>query len=74
MIVPFDQIPSETLNALIESFIMREGTDYGEYEVSHETKIHQIKDQLKQGAILIVYDAATESVNIMTKQRYEEWL
>ena len=37
--IPYDQLNSETLNGVIEEFVTRDGTDYGEIEVSLETKI-----------------------------------
>ena len=30
MIIPWQQLPAATLDSLIESFVLREGTDYGE--------------------------------------------
>lgn len=73
MIIPFEQINPDTLAALIESFIMREGTDYGSQEVALDKKVEQVNTQLRLGSALIVYDAASETVNIMTKAQYEEW-
>ncbi|MGS2718677.1 YheU family protein [Eionea flava] len=74
MIVPVEKIPLDTLEALIESFITREGTDYGEQEIALDEKVVQVKKQLQLGIVLIVYDAASESVNLMTKAQYDEWL
>lgn len=34
MIIPWQDIAPETLTNLIEQFILREGTDYGEVEIS----------------------------------------
>lgn len=73
MIIPIEHINPETLTSLIETFITREGTDYGVTEISLEQKTLQVKQQLESGKNIIVYDAASESVNIMTKQQYDEW-
>lgn len=70
MIIPFKELPSETLNNLIESFILREGTDYGESEFSLSDKISHIKNQLNQGEVVIVYSELHESVNIMPKSTF----
>ena len=41
------------------------GTDYGEIEVSLETKISQVLGQLKSGKDVIVFDQGTETCNIL---------
>ena len=73
MIIPVEQINTDTLGNLIEAFITREGTDYGANEVSLAEKVRQIKKQLRMGDIVVVFDAASESANIMSKLQYEEW-
>jgi uncharacterized protein len=73
VIIPVEQINTDTLGNLIEAFITREGTDYGANEVSLAEKVRQIKKQLRMGDIVVVFDAASESANIMSKLQYEEW-
>jgi uncharacterized protein YheU (UPF0270 family) len=72
MIIPFKELPIETLNNLIESFILREGTDYGEGEFSLNDKISHIKTQLNQGDVVIVYSELHESINIMPKATFQQ--
>ncbi|EGP05521.1 hypothetical protein GEW_07148 [Pasteurella multocida subsp. gallicida str. Anand1_poultry] len=38
MIIPWQELEEETLNNIVESFILREGTDYGQCELSLEQK------------------------------------
>ncbi|CAM3565406.1 hypothetical protein VA7868_00005 [Vibrio aerogenes CECT 7868] len=64
MIVPWQDISPETLENLIKEFVLREGTDYGENEVSLEMKIEQIKQQLKSGEAVVVYSELHETVDI----------
>lgn len=71
MIIPFEQLSSDALQGLIEEFITREGTDYGMEEVSLNTKVEQIKQQLKRGEIVVVFDTATESVSILSRRDAE---
>jgi uncharacterized protein len=68
MIIPYQQISPEALQGLIEEFITREGTDYGEVEFSLSQKVKQVEQQLARGEIAIVFDLATESVSILTRQ------
>lgn len=67
MIIPFDSIDEETLQSLVESFVLREGTDYGEVEISLQEKVAQIIEQLRSGDIVIEYSEEHESVNIIEK-------
>jgi len=60
-----DDLEPDTLRAVIESFVLREGTDYGEHETSLETKVAQVLRQLRRGEAHITFDPATESVNVV---------
>jgi uncharacterized protein len=66
--VPYGELPADLLNAVIESFVLREGTDYGEKEFSLEDKVARVNHQLKRGEAKIVFDPATESVTIVVRQ------
>ncbi len=68
MIIPIDQLPKDVLDGVVEEFITREGTDYGEIEFTLAEKREQILRQLRHGDIVIVYDESTESVNILRKE------
>jgi uncharacterized protein YheU (UPF0270 family) len=67
MIIPIDSIDEETLQNLVESFVLREGTDYGEVEISLQEKVAQIIEQLRAGDIVVEYSEEHESVNIIPK-------
>jgi len=66
--VPYGELPAELLNAVIESFVLREGTDYGEKELSLEDKVARVIRQLKKGDAKIIFDPETESVTIGVRQ------
>ncbi len=70
MIIPLEQVNTDTLNAIIEDFILREGTEYGSIEVSKEDKIAQVKQQLEKGSAVLVYSELHESVNIMPSEQF----
>jgi uncharacterized protein YheU (UPF0270 family) len=63
-VAPEDLAP-DTLRAVIESFVLREGTDYGMVETLLETKVSQVLAQVRRGDAQIVFDPATESVTIV---------
>jgi uncharacterized protein YheU (UPF0270 family) len=71
MIIPLEQINEETLTAIIEEFILREGTDYGVIDASKADKITQVKLQLQQGSAVIVYSELHESVNILPREQFD---
>ncbi len=62
--IPMAQLAPDTLRALIETFVLREGTDYGVQEVPLATKVGQVVRQLQRGEARIVFDPVTESVDI----------
>lgn len=68
--VPREALSDEAMRGIVESFILREGTDYGREEVMLSTKILQIEKQLERGDIKIVFDPNTETVGIVT---VNEW-
>jgi uncharacterized protein YheU (UPF0270 family) len=70
MIIPLEQINEETLIAIIEDFILREGTDYGEIDANKEDKVAQVKLQLQQGSAVIVYSELHESINILPREQF----
>jgi uncharacterized protein len=62
--VPYLELDPETLRGLIEEFVTRDGTDYGEREATLESKVAQVKHQLALGEAKIVFDPRTKSVSI----------
>ncbi len=60
-----DDLAPDTLRAVIESFVLREGTDYGLEETSLDSKVAQVLAQVRRGDAHVVFDAATDSVTIV---------
>ncbi|WP_318511973.1 YheU family protein [Photobacterium leiognathi] len=71
MIIPWQDIAPETLTNLIEQFVLREGTDYGETEMSLESKVHVVLNQLKSGEAVIVFSELHESVDIKIRNQLQ---
>ena len=70
MIIPWQDLAPETLESLIESFVLREGTDYGEHERSLEDKVADVKQQLQRGDVVLVWSELHETVNIMPRTQF----
>jgi uncharacterized protein len=62
--IPVNKLSPEALRGVINEFISRDGTDYGEIEVPGETKFRQVKDKLERGLAVLIYDDETETTNI----------
>ena len=71
MIIPHTDIAPATLNALIEEFVTRDGTDYGDVETSMATKVQQVINLLERKEVFIVYSEEYETCNIKTKDTFE---
>ena len=61
---PKDLSP-EALQGLLESYVLREGTDYGAVELSLAEKVARLRRQIDRGRAVIVYDEVLESVTIL---------
>lgn len=70
MMIPWQDISPEALDNLIESFVLREGTDYGEHERSLTDKVADVKQQLKSGEAVLVWSELHETVNIMPRKQF----
>jgi len=64
VVVPHRELDADLLRAVIESFVLREGTDYGEQEFSLDQKVTRVIRWLERGEAQIVFDPQTESVDI----------
>jgi len=64
MEVPYERLNPDTLRAVIEEYVTREGTDHGLRVYSLEEKVQEVLSQLERGEVRIVYDSETETVNL----------
>jgi uncharacterized protein len=63
-IIPVNKLSPEALQGVIEEFISRNGTDYGEKESSLETNFRQVKYKLEIGSAVLIFDDKTGTTNI----------
>ena len=68
IVIPHQELSADALRGVLESFVLREGTDYGEREVSLEQKVAQVLQQLERGEAHIVFDAVLESIDIVVSK------
>ena len=72
--IPVDRLSAEVLTAVIEEFILREGTDYGVQEAGMDNKIAQVHRQLTKGDVLITFDPITENCTLLTKNQFQRYI
>lgn len=70
MIIPWQELEPATLNNVLDSFILREGTDYGERELSLEKKRERLLAQLKADKVVIVWSELHQSLDIKDKKSF----
>ncbi len=65
MIIPWTSLSEDALLGIIEEFITREGTEYGLVEYGLSEKVEQIRHQIREELVRVVYDAQTNSVSLV---------
>lgn len=68
VVIPHTELSAEALRGVMESFVLREGTDYGEREISLDQKVAQVLRQLERGEARIIFDAELETVDIVVSR------
>jgi uncharacterized protein len=64
MIIPWQQLDKDTLHNIIEYFVLREGTDYGDQEKTLDEKVNDVQQQLENGKAVLVWSELHESIDI----------
>ncbi|MFW1677428.1 YheU family protein [Pontibacter sp. JAM-7] len=67
MIIPWQAVTPETLDNLIEEYVTRDGTDYGDEEVSLQRRVQQVRAKLQSGEAVLLFSESTGLCNIVAK-------
>jgi uncharacterized protein YheU (UPF0270 family) len=73
MIVPWQSLDPATLQNLLEEFVSRDGTDYGEQESSLAEKTGQLRRKLSSGEALLLFSESSGQCNIVPRERLPEF-
>jgi uncharacterized protein YheU (UPF0270 family) len=68
VVIPHTELSADALQGVIESFVLREGTDYGTHDYSLEQKVAHVLRQLERKEAHIVFDPNTESIDIVVRK------
>jgi len=64
ILIPWQRLSQDALNGVIEEFITREGTDYGQTEHSLAEKHEEVMGQIRRGAVVIEFSSASETCTL----------
>lgn len=67
MEIPWQKLTDETLTAIIEEFVTREGTEYGARDYSLAEKVAQVRAQLRDGKLGLDYDPDSATCQLFVK-------
>lgn len=70
--VPVEALSSEALRSVLESFILREGTDYGQSEISLDQKVQNLSHRIFNGSAHLIFDPNSESVTFLTDAQWRK--
>ena len=65
VVIPFEQLRPETLSAVIEEFVTRDGAVHGHVDSSLGSQVDAVRCQLRSGRVVIVFDEETESCTLL---------
>jgi uncharacterized protein len=65
--VPWNAVSPDALRGVIEAFVLREGTDYGLREFTHEEKVVQVMNALQRGEIRMFFEPDTQTVTLLPR-------
>jgi len=65
--IPYESLSADALNGILDDFILREGTEYGDVDYSLEDKRAQVKALLKNGKAGIFFEAESETCTLQLR-------
>jgi len=66
--IPTERLTKDALRCLIEEYVTREGTDYGEVAHTLDQKVESVRAELRNGRAMILFDPETESCTIAIRE------
>jgi hypothetical protein len=65
--VPVARLQADVLQALLEEFACRDGTDYGERECSLQQKVDDLRRQIAGGELQLLFDTESEHWDLVPR-------
>lgn len=72
LVIPLESFEASTLESLLVEIVTRDGTDYGNVELSQDEKAAQLLLSLQRRESYIAFDAISESCVIISAEQANE--
>jgi uncharacterized protein YheU (UPF0270 family) len=72
--VPPALLAAPTLEALLQEYASRDGTDYGMVEIELAEKVSRLRQQLDTGELQLLYDEDSEQWDLVAAPDAQQWL
>ncbi|MBT7717776.1 MAG: YheU family protein [Halieaceae bacterium] len=72
--VPLNRLSGDVLQALLEEFASRDGTDYGAVELTLEQKAGNLRRQLEREEVAILFDTESEQWDLVAADQLQALL
>lgn len=72
--VPPGRVGHDVLQALLEEYASRDGTDYGASERTLEAKVVELQGQLHDGLLCLLYNTVSEEWDLVPRDRAQDLL
>ncbi|MCZ2723332.1 YheU family protein [Marinomonas sp. 15G1-11] len=72
-LIPHDSLQKETLITILEEIVTRDGTDYGNYELTLEDKVAEALVLLSSKSAFLLFDTESETVKLLSKDQLQQY-
>ena len=67
--IPYERIDPDTLVRMIEEFVTRDGSDWGDVGCTLEDKVDQVLQQLRSKKVIVVFDQTSQTANFVVSRK-----
>lgn len=71
-LIPFESLAPETLDNVLSDIVSRDGTDYGDYDLSLDQKREQALRALRSGDAVLLFDTESETIQLVSKSALQK--
>ena len=68
--IPFAELEEDVLEALLQEIVTRNGTDYGEVEISQDQQVRQIRHLLETNQVVLYWNSQIQSASILSIEEF----
>jgi uncharacterized protein len=72
-LIPYDSLAPDTLDTILDDIVSRDGTDYGDYDLSVAQKRDQALRALRSGDAVLLFDTESETIKMIPKSELNNY-